>query len=200
MRSWSGARTSWRQRLRLRHLGRAGGGRSRRGVRQARRARRGRAHRVEGVLEVGRASLTRATRRQSHSTSPLWGRSARSAGRDSPLRCRMKLSGRRMLAPLAGDESTEHRDLESPPPARFARRPPPQAGEVLWRVQYVTSILASSRLRQRQRVARVRRRGIRPPAGQAPCARYWCRAPSRPSCRRRGGGPCPRGPCRSPTR
>ena len=43
-----------RQRLRLRHLGRAGGGRSRRGVRQARRARRGRAHRVEGVLEVAR--------------------------------------------------------------------------------------------------------------------------------------------------
>ena len=42
--------------------------------------------------------------------------------------------------------------------------------------------------------------GIRLAAGPAPCARYWCRAPSPPSCSRRAGGPCPRVPCRSPTK
>ena len=42
--------------------------------------------------------------------------------------------------------------------------------------------------------------GIRPRGGQAPSARCWCRAPWRPSCRRRAGGPCLRGPCRSPRR
>jgi len=42
--------------------------------------------------------------------------------------------------------------------------------------------------------------GTRPRGRPAPSARYWCRAPWRPSCRRRAGGPCPRGPCRSPRR
>ena len=41
-----------RQRLRLRHLGRAGGGRSGRGVGEARGARRRRAHREQGILEI----------------------------------------------------------------------------------------------------------------------------------------------------
>ena len=131
-----------------------------------------------------RPSLLRRFRRPSRArrAAPRSAASRRATARRAPARCRR--------SPPARVPSTKR--AASTLPRRCAAARSGRAGVMRG------SKLTGSAFRQRHHgQLRIGGRECRPPAGRAPCARYWRRAPARSSCRWRASGSSTAGRSRS---